>query len=189
MQFKVINLSKDSELVSKIGSVLNNFDFKDTGFVNLSTNNECKTFIAFHYGKTKDGTPSTRYSEQLKFISTESIKLALSIDPELKFNDEIYPQIDISSYQAPAVHEIVSSHIDSDNYGKCCTIIFYYQVDNTIVDGGIELFINEEKHLIDTRSTSNEIKVLFMNDSVEHMVQPINGEGKRMVLAVFLSLL
>ena len=189
-EFEVIDMNKNTSVVKDIGKLLDSFEFERANFINLSLNKDSK-FNATHYIKPKFEKILCE-DEQTALLSSifeESKNICLEINPNLKLDKYANPIIDISSYDTPATHEFREYHVDGDNYGKCCTLIYYYQVDETVINGGIDIADSTfTEHKIDTHPTEDTIKVLFMNDGVNHCVQSIDGTGKRRVLSVFIGL-
>lgn len=193
--YQVIKIDKNSDIIENIKKFYNMCITPDFNFTTLMIDDKeeiwednCMGRFNFLDQKTKINGFQDYSLEKInlmKKIVTYSKNLINNTNWNVIFADEhcIEPHL----VTAPSIHPVAfEEHTDSDEYGKCCTVLYYFDIDEKIIGG--ELFIKESNENINVNIENDEVKIVCLNSNVIHRVNKIEGEGNRKVLCIFLGI-
>lgn len=116
-------------------------------------------------------------------------------------------EIETTNLKAPCLHKFSERHKDYDEYGEGRTFLFYLNVDSSIENGNLRLYINRseeeykianreivkskydnEEHYYEVNPRTYDDKIVFVSfdGSIDHSVEYINGTGTREAVFIYI---
>ncbi len=122
----------------------------------------------------------------LKIVISQSKDIINNLSWNLKLSDHYC--IEPHSLIAPLIHPFADKeHCDSEEYGDCCTVIYYFDIDENIKGGELQI-IKDSNIDIDVNPINDNCKIVCLNHDVRHKVKEIYGSGKRNILCIFIAI-